>query len=69
MTDFIQSYSVAAVETSDETYTKISKDTGATAWVIADTNTGELIRLNIPKEHYQTVLIQGEPYGKHNIKN
>ena len=68
-TDYIQSYSVAPVTTANATYTKISKVSGASAWTVADTSTGEIIALNIPRQHYQSVLIQGEPYGKHNHEN
>ena len=64
-TDYIQSYSVAPVTTTDEPYTKISKVSGATSFAVTDTNTGELIALNIPRQHYQSVLIQGEPYEQH----
>lgn len=63
LTDYIQSYSVAPVTTANATYTKILKVTGASAWTVADTSTGEPITLNIPREHYQSVLIQGEQYG------
>ena len=66
-TDYIQSYSVEPVTTADKTYTKISKATGAGAWNVADTTTGKLILMNIPREHYQSVLYKGEPYGS-NIK-
>ena len=68
-TDYIQSYSVAPVTTTAATYTKISTATGVNAWTVKDTFTGEQIVLNIPKSHYQSVLIQGEPYGKHNIED
>jgi len=68
-TDYIQSYSVAPVTTTDEPYTKISKVSGANSFAVADTSTGEIIALNIPRQHYQSVLIQGEPYGKHNHEN